>query len=48
MVGANEGVKLNCTMLRLLISPEPVHLLHVVQGDHAISQNNVQQTIGAK
>lgn len=35
-------------MLRLLISPEPVHLLHVVQGDHAISQNNVQKTIRAK
>lgn len=29
-------------------SPEPVHLLHVVQGDHAVSQNDVEQTVGAE
>lgn len=30
------------------ISPEPVHLLHVVQGDHAVSQDDVQQAVGAE
>lgn len=31
-----------------MISPEPVHLLHIVQRDHAISQDNVQQAIRAE
>lgn len=34
--------------LRTPISPETVHLLHIVQGDHAVSQDDVQQTIGAE
>lgn len=34
--------------LRPPISPETVHLLHIVQGDHAVSQDDVQQTIGAE
>lgn len=29
-------------------SPETIHLLHIVQGDHAVSQDDVQQTIGAE
>lgn len=34
--------------LRPPVSPETVHLLHIVQGDHAVSQDDVQQTIGAE
>lgn len=30
------------------ISPKTVHLLHIVQGDHAVSQDDVQQTIGVE
>lgn len=35
-------------MVRGLVSPEPVHLLHVVQRDHAVAQDNVQETVGAE
>lgn len=34
--------------LRPLLSPETVHLLHVVQGDHAVSQDDVQEPVGAE
>lgn len=30
------------------ISPETIHFLHIVQGDHAVSQDDVQQTIRAE
>lgn len=28
--------------------PEAIHLFHVVQGDHAISQEDVQQAVGVE
>lgn len=36
------------THLTSLSSPEAVHLLHVVQGDHAVSQDDVQEAVGAE
>lgn len=48
MVGAREGLNSIHTILRPLSSPESIHLLHIIQGDHAISQDDVQQTIRAE
>lgn len=38
----------NRRVIRRLVSPEPVHLLHVVQRDHAVAQDNVQEAVGAE
>lgn len=57
MVGARKGFNLwgthqhwiiYTTILRPLISPQSIHLLHIIQGDHAVSQDDVQQTIRAE
>lgn len=29
-------------------SPQSIHFLHVIQGDHPVSQDDVQQAVGAK
>lgn len=46
MVGARKGPESICRIH--LSSPQSIHLLHIIQGNHAISQDNVQQTIRAK
>lgn len=34
--------------MRRRVSPEPVHLLHVIQRDHAVAQDDVQEAVGAE
>lgn len=34
--------------LGLLILPQSIHFFHIIQSDHAISQDDVQQTIRTK
>lgn len=34
--------------MRRLVSPEPVHLLHVVQRDHAVAEDDVQEAVGTE
>lgn len=48
MVGAKKGLESIHTIVRPLFSPESIHLLHVIQGDHAIPQDDVQQTVRAE
>ena len=44
----HQHLIIDSVFLRPLISPESIHLLHIIQGDHAISEDDVQQTIRAE
>lgn len=49
MAGTSQGTQRGKKKIaQRLVSPEPVHLLHVVQRDHAVAQDDVQEPVGAE